>query len=417
MRLKNQRKRKYITSQKRIKKKKDESIQFLVNTKDIFRRKKWKKYIKTKKYDIKRFITFILIIILLLIIYIIYISNKRKKVDKENKRDKRDKVIISIFAGRKKHLEILMTYLKYLLFHNKISEVHLWLFTNNNNEIEYIRSISNLHKTNGNFKDYVNIYPEINNNCFYIKLKMKKDGACILINDKYEIIFNIDDTRNMKITLKIDNNYFSEKQNIKYDGKEFLEYIIQIVNNKLSIKGKNKFEIIHSIDEKDFNNYIKLFKKNITFPNLVNHAISLFYNNKGGLIPNSEIKGIYQNRNSAEIHQYFLNNIDKFIHNNLNPVLLNGLKPSICSFGISKESYVKAYSPYAIWPKTGEPYNYLFNDEVYSYNLLNNYLYPRYICIHYAFEPQRNSGLDDNFLLAYKNLSNRYIIRDDKYNF
>ena len=502
MRTKNQRKRKYITSQKRIKKKKDESIQFLVNTKDIFRRKKWKKYIKTKKYDIKRFIAFILIIIIFLITYIIYISIKRNKVDKENKRDKRDKVIISIFAGRKKHLEILMTYLKYLLFHNKISEVHLWLFTNNNNEIEYIRSISNLHKTNGNFKDYVNIYPEIKNNIFYIKLKMKKNGACILINDKYEIIFNIDDTRNMKITLKIDNNYFSENQNIKYDGKEFLEYIIQIVNNKLSIKGKNKFEIIHSIDEKDFNtikirslshtetfwdykesknmqiklfdtirryrggwyemfkfyltydfdifikmdddivyldverfdeyiNYIKAFKKNITFPNLVNHAISLFYNNKGGLIPNSEIKGIYQNRNSAgdiyyyfrdgqqgkKIHQYFLNNIDKFIHNNLNPVLLNGLKPSICSFGISKESYVKAYSPYAIWPKTGEPYNYLFNDEVYSYNLLNNYLYPRYIFIHYAFEPQRNSGLDDNFLLAYKNLSNRYIIRDDKYNF
>ena len=64
MRTKNQRKRKYITSQKRIKIKKDESIQFLVNTKDIFRRKKWKKYIKTKKYDIKRFITFILIIII-----------------------------------------------------------------------------------------------------------------------------------------------------------------------------------------------------------------------------------------------------------------------------------------------------------------------------------------------------------------
>ena len=66
-----------------------------------------------------------------------------------------------------------MTYLKYLLLHNKISEVHLWMFTNNNKEIEYIRSISNLHKTNGHFMDYVNIYPEIKNNCFYIKLKMK----------------------------------------------------------------------------------------------------------------------------------------------------------------------------------------------------------------------------------------------------
>jgi hypothetical protein len=395
-----------------------------------------------------------------------------------------------------------MTYLKYLLFNNKISEIHLWLFTNDNNEIDYLRKISNIHKTNGNFSNYVDIFPEINSKSFYIKLKMKKNGACILINDKYEIIFNIDDNHSIIITLNIHNNYFKEKHNIIYDEKDFLKYIIKIVDNKLIIQGKNNFEINHSIGDNDFNTvkikslpnaetfwdyneiknmqiklfdtinrrrgfwyemfkfylnydydilikmdddivyldverfdeyikYIKLYKKNIIFPNLVNHAISLFYNNKGGLIPNSEIKGIYQNRNSAgdiyyyfrdgqqgkKIHQYFLNNIDKFIHNNLNPVLLNGLKPSICSFGISKKSFVKVYSPNVIWPNRDEPINYVFDDERYSYRLLNNYLYPRYICIHYAFGPQRLSGLDDSFLLNYKNLSNRYIILDNKYNF
>ena len=56
----------------------------------------------------------------------------------------------------------------------------------------------------------------------------------------------------------------------------------------------------------EYINYINLFKKNITIPNLVNHALSLFYNNKGGLIPNSEIKGIYQNRNSSrEVYNYY----------------------------------------------------------------------------------------------------------------
>ena len=289
---------------------------------------------------------------------------------------KRDKVIISIFAGRKKNLEILMTYLKYLLFNNKISEVHLWLFTNNNNEIDYIRSISNNHKTNGNFRNYVDIFPEINSKSFYIKLKMQKNGACILINDKYEIIFDIDDNHSIIITLNIHNNNFTEKHNIIYDEKDFLKYIIKIVNNKLIIQGKNNFEIKHSIDENDFNtvkikslpnaetfwdyneiknmqiklfdtinrrrgfwyemfkfylnydydilikmdddivyldverfdeyiNYIKLYKKNITFPNLVNHAIALFYNNKNNLIPNSEIKDIYQNKSSAtDIYNY-----------------------------------------------------------------------------------------------------------------
>ena len=482
-------KRKYVISQKKVKKKKDTFISFEANAKTKFRKKKWRKKIKTKRYNIKNFLKLILIIILLNIYYTIV-------------NYKRNKIIVSIFSGRKKHLEILMIYLKYLLFHNKISEIHLWQFTKDINEIEYIREISNVHKTNGNFMDYVNIYPEINNKCFYIKLKTNKNGACILINDKYEIIFNIDNNHDIKIILNINNNNYSEKQNIIYNENDFLKYIIKIMDNKLIIKGINNLEIKRSIEENDFKsvkirslsnaetfwdykeaknmhiklfdtigrkrggwyemfkyyldydfdilikmdddivyldierfddyiNYINLFKKNITFPNLVNHAVSLFYNNKNGLVPNSIIKNIYQNRNSAwdifnyytdgqqgiKIHEYFLNNIDKFIHNNLNPVLLNGLKPSICSFAITKESYIKVYSPNVIWPNSGQSNNYLFDDERYSDGLLNNYLYPRYICIHYAFGPQRSSGLNDRLLENYKNLSKRYIIQNEKYNF
>ena len=46
----------------------------------------------------------------------------------------------------------------------------------------------------------------------------------------------------------------------------------------------------------EFINYIKLFEKNITFPNMVNHAISLFYNNKYDLVPDSLIKEKYQKK-------------------------------------------------------------------------------------------------------------------------
>ena len=321
-------------------------------------------------------------------------------------------------------------------------------------------------KTNGNFTDYADIYPEINNNSFEIKIKMKKNGSCILLNDKYEIIFNIDNTNYIKVTLNINNNYYSWVHNIKYKETEFVKYIFKIIDNKLIIKGKNNFEIKQAIDEKYFNsirikslsnsetfwdykevkmkmdddicyldierfdeyiNYIKISKNNITFPNLVNHAVSVFYNNKNGLVPNSELKYRYQNRKSAwdifdyyadgqqgkKIHEYFLNNIDKFTHNNFTPILLNGLKPSICAFGITREVYQKSYLSTAIFPNESMAKTYIFGDEPYASKLLNNYLYPRFICIHFAFGYQRTSGISDSLLAIYKNLAKKYIIPDD----
>ena len=129
---------------------------------------------------------------------------------------------------------------------------------------------------------------------------------------------------------------------------------------------------------KEYINFIKSTKKNITIPNLVNHAVSLYYNNKEKLVPNSLIKNIYQKRNSSldvyfyfkdgneaeKIHQYFFENINKFTKNNINPVQLNGQKPSICMFGITKESYNYVYNPKYIYNNSVIPKGYEFDDEV-----------------------------------------------------
>ena len=42
---------------------------------------------------------------------------------------------------------------------NKIHEIHFWQFTNNKEDLDYINSIANIHKTTGVFKDFQNIYP------------------------------------------------------------------------------------------------------------------------------------------------------------------------------------------------------------------------------------------------------------------
>ena len=277
-----------------------------------------------------------------------------------------------IFAGRKKYLQILLKYLNNLKKIKKIDEIHFWQFTNEKNEIEYIDSISNLHKTSRKFIEYKNIYQFIKNNSFTIIIKSINGKGIILINDKYEIIINI--------------------------------CFIDI--NKLN----------------DYINFIKAFKKNITIPNLINHGVSVFYNNKYGLYPDNILfkKYIHQKfsndifsyfidgKQGKIIHNYFLNNINKFINNNIKPIKLDGQRPSICMFGITKESYNNVYRAKYVFKNGIIPKNYDFFDEKYTYQLLNNYLYPKLICVHYSFGPQRKFGLDELLLEKYNKIADEY---------
>ena len=392
-----------------------------------------------------------------------------------------------------------MIYLKYLKYYRIIHEIHFWQFTNKKSDEIYLNSISNLHKTNGKYSYYRSIYPIINNNnSFILNINFKKKGACLLINDKYERSFNINNNTDIVISLNISNKTYYAKQEKVYNKKNFLKYIIQIINyniiikdsknlliknivennNFKSIKIKSQFGaetiwdyserfnkniklydtlfrkrghwyemynfylnynflILIKMDDdisfidinrfKEYINFIKSSKKNVTIPNLVNHAVSFYYNNKENLIPNSQILNIYKNRASSLdvydyyrdgksakiIHQYFLENINKFVNNNIEPIKLNGQKPSICMFGITKESYNYVYNPKIIWPNLYRPRDYEFDDEVYTYRLLNNYLYPRFVCIHYAFGPQREKGLEENYLENYKNISKGYTIKNN----
>ena len=405
-----------------------------------------------------------------------------------------NKIIVVIFAGRKKYLQIILVYLQYLKYNKKISEIHFWQFTNNKLDEDYLNSLSNLHKTNGKFSYYRNIYPIIyNNNYFIININFIKYGAFILINDKYEIFFNFDD--NISVYLNISGVFHYKKQSKVFKKIKFLKYIIRIVNNYLiiedeidilikimiddnnfnSIKIKSQengetiwdykesinknvklydtlfrenwywyeaykfyldynFNILIKIDDdicfidisrfQEFLNFIQSFKKNLTIPNLVNHAVSLYYNNKENIIPNSVIKKRFRNRNSSvelynyykdgkggiKMHKYFLKNIHKFTKNNMKPIKLNGQKPSICMFGITKESYNYVYNPKVVFNKSNIPEKYIFEDEKYAYSLSNNYLFPRFVCLHYAFGPQREAGLEEYFLDYYRNISLKYTL-------
>ena len=108
-----------------------------------------------------------------------------------NVKSHHNKTIVMIFAGRKKYLEILMKYLLHLKKNKKIDEIHFWQITNDKDNIEYLDSISNIHKTSSKFLEFRTIYPLIKDNSFTINIKSNNGGGIILINDKYELIINL----------------------------------------------------------------------------------------------------------------------------------------------------------------------------------------------------------------------------------
>lgn len=408
---------------------------------------------------------------------------------------KGNKIIIVIFAGRRKYLDILLRYLNYLKNQNKISEIHFWQFTSNKTSEEYLNSLANLHKTNGLNSYYRNIYPLIhNNNYFIIKINFEDNGAYLLINDKFEIIFNLHENNDIIISLNISNHIYYGTQTNIYKKNIYITYLIKIIDYHINIADEKNLLIDAIIDDNSFNsikiksqanaetiwdyeeninkdmklydtkfrrrpywyeaykfylnysfdvlikldddicfidvrrfdefiNYIKSQKKSVILPNLVNHAVSFYYNVKFKLIPNSIISNIYKGKKHSleifdyfkdgdeakKIHRFFLDNVDKFTKNNFRPIKLTGQKTSICMFGVVKKYYDFIYNQNVIWNHNNYPGNYDFDDEVYTYSLKNNYLFTRFVCMHYAFEPQRENGLSEDLLENYNYLSKNYM--------
>ena len=405
---------------------------------------------------------------------------------------KNNKIIVVVFAGRKRFLKILMNYLYKLQDNKKIDEIHFWQFTNNKNDSDYLEKISNIHKTSSKYLEYRTIYPLIENNSFTISINSTNGGGEIMINNKYIVKIVIGEIYNNMILLESTNTNITFCKELEYNYI-YYELTIKIINYNLIINNENRLLLYTNIDDNTFkiiqirslNNsevfwdykeylnpgiklfdskfrshshwyemyqfylnyefkilikmdddicfidingfdkfieYINLFKKNITIHNIINHAVSLYYNNKYGLIPNNILNEKYKNKNSSidvygyftdgeqakKIHQYFLKNIKRFTNNKIKPKKLNGERPSICTFGITKESYINVYNPKSVYKNRNVSDDLYYDDEIYAYKLLNNYYYPGFTCVHYAFGPQRKSGLDEELLINYSKLSINY---------
>ena len=148
-------------------------------------------------------------------------------------------IIVMMFVGRKKFLEYNLNYIKKLLANNLISEVHLWLYTKNENDTNYIKDNSNLYRTCGKNQNYNEIFTEIEENTFNISFKTN-NNIFIKLNNIYEIILNnntynyINIYENNRIKNKISFNL-----SINFSEKNFINLKISIKDNSLFIQNSN----------------------------------------------------------------------------------------------------------------------------------------------------------------------------------
>jgi hypothetical protein len=161
------------------------------------------------------------------------------------------KNILTIFAGRKQNLEVLTKYLKKALELNILDEIHFWNYTRNSNDKEYLKTISNLKRTNGGGdREYTQIFTPIINNAFTFDISESND-VYIKINDNrqntsYEIIFDgwinattIVKKNNNKILNLLQttrNNNNTSKKNIKISIYE--NTLTAFINNELYVHYK-----------------------------------------------------------------------------------------------------------------------------------------------------------------------------------
>jgi hypothetical protein len=195
------------------------------------------------------------------------------------------KNILTVFAGRKQNLELLIKYLKKALELKILDEIHFWNYTRNSNDEEYLKTISNLKRTSSKSNnEYIQIFTPLIDNSFTFEISDSHD-VYIKIKDtqqniEYEIV--LEDWNNVKSTITKNNSELCSLSqstiNITDNSDNFDKKSITVCiceNNLIVFLNKQKFIIceikenitIDNICIKTGNNSFG----NITYETIQNH--------------------------------------------------------------------------------------------------------------------------------------------------
>ena len=149
--------------------------------------------------------------------------------------------IVTIFAGRKHNIEILRKYLKKALDLKIINEVHFWNNTRNQDDEEYLKTISNVKRTSSaNEGRYIQIYTPIINNTFSFNVIASNDIILKILdntqkNIEYEVVLG--GWANTKSVIRKNNvEIFSLIKDNIADSSYENKFTLSITNNILNIE-------------------------------------------------------------------------------------------------------------------------------------------------------------------------------------
>jgi hypothetical protein len=278
------------------------------------------------------------------------------------------KIIYTIFAGRKRYLEIQKKFIDILLENQLITEVHLWEYTHNSDDRNYI---IDLCKTNNKYKI---IYP------------------------KYKI-----------------SGYW----------KDYYRYYTEnIEDNTILIKADD--DIVY-IDINNFKKFIKSVVDDVLYlPNIINNDVCAYYQVKNGmhnLIDSLEMEicskkmlnwgdgapmtSWYCNFDKADcIHQLFLSNPEKLHYENNMQLIDYGNRISINLFATTSNGVRKYFSEFL---------NAGTNDDEFFLSVITrkfnkmNKINLNLTIVHFQFGPQNGKLLDEKYLEKYNLLADKSI--------
>ena len=271
------------------------------------------------------------------------------------------KTILTIFAGREQYLEILKIYLDKLIEQNIIDEVHLWDYTRNKKDSEYISKLCNANSSH--YKLFIPKLSKIRKWIDYYKYYAKAN-----YNDQ-DIIIKCDDD-----VVYIDIN---RMQDYLLEVKEGCLYYPNIINNDVCAYFQTKNKVHRLLEE-----------------------IDLLKTNMGNKEPLTQW---YESTKCADdAHKIFLKNQNKFILEIDN--IKWGSRLSINMFAgrfkTIKTYYSKFIRPYVL---VGD--EAFFSAKVCKIYNRENIIVPFFNIVHFAFGPQDVKYLEKKYLQQYMDLA------------
>jgi len=155
------------------------------------------------------------------------------------------KNILTVFAGRKHNLEILIKYFKKALELKILDEIHFWNYTRNSNDEQYLKTISNLKRTSSKSNDeYIQIFTPVIDNSFAFEITDSNKVFIKIHNEKQNIYYEIvledwnNNVKNVKSTITKNNNELcslSQSRINFIDNFDKKTIIVCICENKLIV--------------------------------------------------------------------------------------------------------------------------------------------------------------------------------------